>query len=650
VPKKIKQTDENMIFRGATIDSEATIDEEERRVPIVISTEAPITMCEWNRRNYETDCYPQILIHSDESIVINREAIKLLHNHNSYALPIGRLENIRVEDSKLKADAIFSKANPDADVPWQMVQEGTLDEISVGGRIIEKSEVRDADDKIIQVDVTKWELLEASLVTIGADANAGVNRNLNTGENVNLEEIRREIQSIKAKLKAEKDESIQRALREEQSKLETEALKLENNELKRTIANDKRKEKILFIARKHNIGNDDESLQRFLSDENKTDKDFGLEILERMVEKQVHVGFQQDNNSDESITRAISDSLLIRAGYGLSEPHRDVKRFATATLLDIARMVTGMGDNYNRDDIVKRAMTTSQFPNLLLSTAQRVLEQSWDEVASTYQLWTQVEYFSDFRPKQYINRKSLLGTFDRVSEGGERKYVEFEENGRSWAIDSYGEKLLFTRKMLINDDLGALLGIIKDFIAKAKRTVNTHVYDILLEEGLYKNYKMGDKKPIFHTDHKNLSDTDAKLTETSLEELDTMMGEQIITNGKEQISLNIAPEFLIVGRKNRLTARKLLSSAASIDGKNAGIVNPFNNLYTLVEEQRLKDAFVLAAKTRTISVGFLAGNTEQMPIIEMTNKGLDGIEFNVELDFGVSATDYRRLAKNKGVA
>jgi HK97 family phage prohead protease len=639
---------ENMIFRGATIDTSKEINEEERRVPVVISTEAPITVCEWNRRNYETDCYPQILVHSDESVVINRAIVKLLHNHNSYALPIGRLENIRVEEQKLKADAIFSKSNPDAEVPWAMVQEGTLDEISVGGIVIEKSEVRDADDKITQVNVTKWELLEASLVTIAADANAGVNRNLQQGEELNLKEIRREIQSLKAKIKESDDDAVKRGLVAEQDKLEREALQLELDEIKRERANDKRKEKILFLARKHNIGESDEMVQRFLDNEKKTEQDFGMELLERMENSQVKVGFQRGESGDQAnITRAISDSLLLRAGYPLADAHQDVNRYATASLLDIARVITGMGDNFNRDETIKRAMTTAQFPNMLLGVAQRVLEQSWDEVESTYQLWTQVEYFNDFRPKQYVDRKSLLGTFDKVSEGGERKYVSIGEDGRSWAIDSYGEKILFTRKMLINDDLGALLDIVKDIVAKAKRTINTHVYDLKLMEGIYKDYKMGDNKAIFHADHKNLG-TAGALSEDTLTVLDTMMGEQIETDGKEKISLNITPEFLIVGRKNRLLARKLLGSTASIDGKNSGVVNPFNSLYTLVEEQRMKDAYSLAAKNRTISVGFLAGNTSQMPIIEMTNKGLDGIEFNIELDFGVSASDFRGMALNKG--
>lgn len=647
MPKQMKP-DEQMIYRGATVDTNATIDKEERRVPIVISTEAPITHCSWNRQNYETDCYPQILVHTEDSVVINRKNPKLLDAHSTWSRPLGKLENIRVEDGVLRADALFSKANPEAEIPWQMVLEGTLDEISVGGRIIEKEEVQDENDKVIQVNITKWELLEASLVTIGADADAGVNRNNKQGEDVDLKEIQREIQRLKAEVEKTTDKAIQSELIAQQEKLEREALKLENEELKRKIENEKRKEKIHFLARKHNIGESDEVLQRYLSDESKTDKDYGMELLNMQREQQVDVGFSRGGfDSQESVTRAISDSLLIRAGFNVAEPHADVSRYSSASLLDIARVLIGQPNNFNRDDVVKRAMTSSAFPNLLLSVANRVLEQSWDEAESTYQYWTQVEFFQDFRPKQYVNRKPLLGIFDKVTEGGERKYITMEEGSRAWSIESYGEKLLFTRKMLINDDLGALIGIVKDIVAKGKRTINTHVYDLALMEGIYKNYKMGDGKPIFHADHKNIG-TKGALSEETLEELDTLIGEQVETNGKEQISLNITPEFLLVGRGNRLLARKLLRSTASVSGDNSGVVNPFQNLYTLVEEQRLNKAYMLTAKKRTISVGFLAGNTSQMPIIEMTNKGLDGIEFNIELDFGVSVTDWRGMALNKG--
>jgi hypothetical protein len=524
-----------------------------------------------------------------------------------------------------------------------MVQEGTLDEISVGGRIIEKSEVRDADDKIIQVDVTKWELLEASLVTIGADANAGVNRNLNTGENVNLEEIRREIQSIQAKLKAEKDESIQRALREEQSKLETEALKLENNELKHTIANDKRKEKILFIARKHNIGNDDESLQRFLSDENKTDKDFGLEILERMVEKQVHVGFKREDNGSAPM-KALEDSLLMRVGIPVVDAHPDVERYIGASLLDIARYVTGY-DGHNPQEIVHRALSTSHLPNLLLSVAKRVLDTKWEQADTTYQHWTGVDYFDDFRKKQFVNLDGVKGLCKEKLENGEAVYIGLSESGRSWGISRKGGKLTLSDVMLINDDLGAFFDLIEEIVFEAKRTINTHVYDMLLKEGVYKNYLMDDNKPIFHQNHKNIGTASIK-TEDSIDELDGLIGEQKDKDGK---ALNIQAKYILVGRKGRLKAKRLVMSGSTTnDSGNSGQINPLKDEYVFISEQRLGEKYFLASSRKTITVGFLNGNTDHMPIIEISDRTLEGITFNVVLDFGVTCEDYRGLAMNEG--
>jgi len=64
------------------------IKQEERRVPIVVSSEAPILTCA-----PLDECYSQILRHTKDSIVINRKNIKLLDQHDRWGLPLGRLEN-----------------------------------------------------------------------------------------------------------------------------------------------------------------------------------------------------------------------------------------------------------------------------------------------------------------------------------------------------------------------------------------------------------------------------------------------------------------------------------------------------------------------------------------------------------------------------
>ncbi len=65
----------------------------------------------------------------------------------------------------------------------------------------------------------------------------------------------------------------------------------------------------------------------------------------------------------QSFQRAISDSLIIRSGIRVDNPHADASRFATASLIDIARLITGMRDEFDRERVIQRAMTTDAFPN-----------------------------------------------------------------------------------------------------------------------------------------------------------------------------------------------------------------------------------------------------------------------------------------------
>ena len=137
------------------------IDEESRKVSITISTEKPIRVRDyWSGLEYD-----EVLLHGSENVDLTRAEntkLKWLHGMGKYGeLPIGRLENVRIEDNKLKADAIFSRANPDAEMFWQMVVEGTLSEISVGERKLDVR-VTERDGDVPLVEILRWEFLEAS--------------------------------------------------------------------------------------------------------------------------------------------------------------------------------------------------------------------------------------------------------------------------------------------------------------------------------------------------------------------------------------------------------------------------------------------------------------------------------------------------------
>ncbi len=88
-------------------------------------------------------------------------------------LPIGRWENVRKEDGKLMADAVFDEKDDFSIRIRQKVEQGILNACSIGLRVVEQS-----DDPSVLVPgqtrctVTRCVLLECSIVDIPSNQNA----------------------------------------------------------------------------------------------------------------------------------------------------------------------------------------------------------------------------------------------------------------------------------------------------------------------------------------------------------------------------------------------------------------------------------------------------------------------------------------------
>jgi len=89
-------------------------------------------------------------------------------------LPIGRWENIRVEDGKIMADPVFNMKDERAARIAQMVKDNFIRMASIGAWPPE--EVSDEEELRMHgqtgVTVTKWTVRESSIVTIGGNHNA----------------------------------------------------------------------------------------------------------------------------------------------------------------------------------------------------------------------------------------------------------------------------------------------------------------------------------------------------------------------------------------------------------------------------------------------------------------------------------------------
>ncbi len=97
----------------------------------------------------------------------------MFYNHDDREMPIGRWENIRIEDGKILAEANFDRGDPRAKEIARKVEEGYISACSAGAWVLEST-----SDASLYIDgqdaptVTKWSLREGSICNIPANHNA----------------------------------------------------------------------------------------------------------------------------------------------------------------------------------------------------------------------------------------------------------------------------------------------------------------------------------------------------------------------------------------------------------------------------------------------------------------------------------------------
>lgn len=153
--------------RAIAIDYRAAEGDEPERFTASISSEDPY------RRWFGTE----ILDHGKDAIDLVRAAdgLPLLFGHDGYSAEtlIGRAENVRVEDKRLKADLRFFSDDESQRVALK-VREGHR-EMSIGYRV-DEMKLETSTDTEDTYRVTRWTPFEASIVSVPADATVGVGR------------------------------------------------------------------------------------------------------------------------------------------------------------------------------------------------------------------------------------------------------------------------------------------------------------------------------------------------------------------------------------------------------------------------------------------------------------------------------------------
>lgn len=615
--------------RETTIDH---VDTDSRTVELSFSSETP----------YGRWFGDEILCHDEECINLERFNNGLgtvLFNHDRDAV-VGHIEKVWLEDNRGKALVRFD-TDEQSETIFQKVQSGTLQGVSVGYAINRYEVLEDEDTKSTNgrfngpaYVVTDWEPLEISIVSVPADATVGVGRS--------AEEIHTSIdtQEDNTRMDQEKNLEVQEV---KSAPVET---GLTQADLQKAMEQErKRTSEITAMFRDFDVEGADEAIVLGKSVEEAREM-----VMDQLRARNKGVSVTMGEAESDKFRAAAQDAVLMAAGIPVADAAPGAQELRGYSMVEMAReslrresgSTVNFGDNM---ELARAAInSTSTFPAIMSNLANKSVMVGFNEAETTYQIWAGKGSNRDFKEAARV-ALSEAGTLELVPEGGQFKQDSFGEASARTKVATYGKLFSLTRQAIINDDLGLFSKIATKYGSAAKRLVNKMVYAQLTG-----NVKMQDNVALFDTKHGNVAGTGEALSVKAIAKAITAMRRQKGIQG--EATLNITPKYLVVPPELEMTAYQIVNSTAAVDGVNSGVANPYKGRFIVVADAELTDPdawYLVADATQhdTIEVTYLNG--VETPRLE-TRQGfdVDGIEYKVAFDCGVSALDFRGVFKNAG--
>lgn len=354
---------------------------------------------------------------------------------------------------------------------------------------------------------------------------------------------------------------------------------------------------------------------------------------------------------------AMAQAIVVRAGYGTREVRasNSANPYRGHKLLDMARaslQAAGVRtDGMSQMEVVAAAFTqsTSDFPVVLENAMHKTLLAAYATQAMTWSRFCKRGTVSDFRAHNRY-RFGSIGTLDDKNELGEfkNKVIPDGEKG-SITAGTKGNIINLSREAIVNDDLGAFMGLSNNLGQAASRTVEVAVYALLAQNGGL-GPTMGDGKTLFHADHANIGAA-AGLSMSAIDADRVVMAQQMDVGSNDYLDLRPAVLLVPIGLGG--TARGINQAQYDPDTPNKlQKPNIVNGLFRdIVDTPRLSGTrrylFADPNEAPVIEVAFLDGAEE--PFLEQeTGFTVDGSRWKVRLDFGTAAIDYRGAVTNEG--
>ena len=370
------------------------------------------------------------------------------------------------------------------------------------------------------------------------------------------------------------------------------------------------------------------------------------------------IGF--DSTDPVEIRSAMSDAIVARASRNRPQGERVEmsergRAFANHSLLDMfADIARARGERIEQrlppaalyDRIVQiRALSTSDFPILLADSGNKILVKAYQLAQPTYRYIFARKTFNDFKPHKF----DRAGDFPNLLEKGEKGEFQFGAMGEAkqeLTLATYGRVIGLSRRMLINDDLGAFA----DVPAKAGRRVADFENSLCWAQFALNSADgptiTETTRPVFNTTDLTKSGTSDAISVTSVGAGRAAMMKKTSIDG---LKLNVAPRYLVTS-PDKFTIAEQFCSVNIVPAQDSN-ANPFKGRLTPVGDANLSgNAWFLMADPADLEVfvyGYLNG-AEGPQLMTRDGFTTDGVDLRISLDFVAGAIDFRGGWKNTG--
>lgn len=667
-----------------------SLNKEDRTVDLVIATDSPVI--EWDRDRYET--VVRTLEISPESLRTERldRGIPILWHHNQWEMRslLGRSTKWWVENGKLFIRARISDAHENSELAWKMVSDGTLAEASCGFKVYRSDEIiGDHEDGRMRVRATDIEVFEGTLTSIGADSMTGT-RSSGKDELTTCIITRADSahDNEMSKVKNQKPASAQPDASPSKTPASppgSAAVKLDEYrhaaEVNRLCAEQGLEAAFAQGLIERSLNPEEASAQiaahiakeaegkqyrhaaevNSLCAENDLDAAFAQGLIERSLSpsearteianhlaqgdqgKPMNSHFRMGSSDLEKRSLAIGNALDHRVAPSHVALTEDGKAYRGMSMLEIGRELLELRGVNTRGmakmDLAERSLhTSSDLPAIIGNSTRRTLLRFYDAGRRSFTRWANRITLPDFRATERV-RLGGLG-MQKLSEKGEIKSGRLADGRVVIKLESFGEKIGFTRQMMVNDDLDSLSRIPQMWGNAGARNENSLVYALITG-----NAKTADNKALFHADHKNSGTGALDLPGVSAGR--TRMALHPAFQTKE--AMNLEPGFILCPAALQTDAQQLVSSTV-VPG-TTGDVNVFANGMEVISEALL-DAhdpttyylIVGAGQFDTVEYGYLEGS-EGMDLRMKNSFDIDGIELRTTHDFAASLMGHEGIDK-----